>query len=58
MSLESGRKLGLIASLITVILPIAAVIGVVSLIISTIFSAATGTVPSSSLDFLPDLLHS
>jgi len=47
MSLESGRKLGLIASLITVILPIAAVIGVVSLIISTIFSAATGTVPSS-----------
>ncbi len=47
MSLESGRKLGLIASLMSVILPIAAVIGAVALIIATIVSATTGTVPTS-----------
>ncbi len=42
MSLESGRKFGLIASLMSVILPIVAVIGTVTLIISTIVSAASG----------------
>ena len=48
MSLESGRKLGYIASLISVIVPIVAIIGVVVFVISLIFTAAsrfsTGTV--------------
>jgi len=41
MSLESGRKLGLTASLIYVILPVVAVIGVVALIFSIIATATT-----------------
>lgn len=42
MSFESGRKLGLSASLIYVILPVVAVAGAAAFIISIIFSAATG----------------
>ena len=51
MSLESGRKLGLIAGLISVILPIAAIIGSVALIVATIVSATTRTVPASFSGF-------
>jgi uncharacterized membrane protein len=40
MSLESGRKLGYIASLITVILPIVSIVGVVAIIFS-IFATAS-----------------
>ena len=42
MSLETGRKLGFIASLISVILPIVAIVGGVALVISIIATAATG----------------
>jgi uncharacterized membrane protein len=42
VSLESGRKLGLIASIISIILPVAAIVGVVALILSIIATAATG----------------
>jgi uncharacterized membrane protein len=42
VSLESGRKLGLIASLISVILPIVVIIGVAAFVISIIVTAATG----------------
>jgi uncharacterized membrane protein len=51
MSLESGRKLGLIASLISVILPIVAIVGSVALVISLLVSAAAGTVPASVFGF-------
>ena len=44
MSLESGRKLGLTASLISVILPVIAVVGVVAFVLSIIATAATGIV--------------
>src|ERR1035437_5313600 len=43
MSLESGRKLGLTASWISIILPVVAVVGVVAIIFSIIATAATGT---------------
>jgi uncharacterized membrane protein len=43
MSLESGRKLGLTASWISIILPVVAVVGVVAIIFSIIATATTGT---------------
>lgn len=42
MSLESGRKLGLTASLIYIILPVIAVVGVVAFVLSIIATTATG----------------
>jgi uncharacterized membrane protein len=56
MSLESGRKLGLAASLIYVIMPVVAILGVVVFIVSLFTSAATeigtGTVTPTFLGFL------
>ena len=57
MSLESGRKLGLIASLISVILPIVAIAAVVAIVISSILAATsaigsgTTTVPALGFSF-------
>ena len=42
MSLETGRKLGLTASLIYIILPVIAVVGVVAFVFSIIATTATG----------------
>ncbi|MGE5532841.1 MAG: DUF996 domain-containing protein [Bacillota bacterium] len=42
MSLESGRKLGLVASLIQVILPIVAIVGGIALVMAMISSAFRG----------------
>jgi uncharacterized membrane protein len=59
-SLESGKKLGYIASLISVILPIAAIIGAVVIVIALIASAVsrigTGTVVSPFFGFSAGLL--
>ena len=55
MSLESGRKLGLTASLINVILPIVAIVGVVTIVFSIIAAIATeigrGTIVPGFLGF-------
>jgi len=45
MSLESGRKFCLVASILAVIMPIIAVVGLASLIFSAIAMATRGTVP-------------
>ena len=46
MSLESGRKFCLVASILAVIMPIIAVVGLASLIFSVIAMATRGTIPS------------
>jgi hypothetical protein len=43
MTLESGRKLGLISSLINVFLPVVAIVGVIVFIFSAIATAVTGS---------------
>jgi uncharacterized membrane protein len=44
MSLESGRKLGLISSLISIILPIIGIIGAIAIVIAVITNLASGIV--------------
>ena len=46
MSLESGRKFCLVASILAIIMPIIAVAGLASLIFSAIAMATRGTIPS------------